>query len=292
MEISKNFHFLYGLFSANVGIIKSFEEVALVDSGFTEESVDTIVSYLELIDGLDRVKYVFLTHGDPDHIGGAHRFQREYGAQVVIHEKEIDRIQNPPSYICPSEADIALDQDRTFQVGRLRIRLMPTPGHSAGSICIYVKKQGILFTGDTIVGPSFSLRTPFSEYERNTYTMLPIRAGVDTYLTSLRNLCRIKSKWLLPGHGKPVFKKTHATIASTIRSVEGLKGKLCSLLDEELCPSELAVRMNIHESLVKEVVDELVNEGLVIFAKERCVKKEPFYKRADVPPCSKAQSIR
>ena len=109
MKIAEDFHFLYGLFSANIGIIKSSEEIALIDSGFSAGSVDAIISYIELLGDFNNIKYLFLTHGDPDHIGGVHRIKNEYGAKVVIHKDEAEKLENPPPFILPSQGDILID---------------------------------------------------------------------------------------------------------------------------------------------------------------------------------------
>jgi hydroxyacylglutathione hydrolase len=278
MKINENFHFLYGLFSANVGIIRSSGEIALVDSGFTEETVDMIAAYLDLVEDSKEIKYVFLTHGDPDHIGGIHRFHDEYKAKVVIHTKEAEKIQNPPPFMPPSKADITIDQDKTFLVGDLEMKLIVTPGHSSGSVCVYNRKHQILFTGDTIVGPSYSLKNPPWEGHARLLNILPVRAGMDTYIDSLRRLCHIKTLWLLPGHGKPIFKKGRERMIETIAVVRDLKDRTRALLKEELCPSELAIRLNAHELVMEETVKELLKERRIEYVRSKCVKEESCYK--------------
>jgi glyoxylase-like metal-dependent hydrolase (beta-lactamase superfamily II) len=85
------------------------------------------------------------THGHGDHTGANRRLKELTGARIVLHEA--DAAGHP-------EADVRLDgSEETLKVGDITFRVIHTPGHTPGGICLYA--EGNLFTGDTLfVGDS------------------------------------------------------------------------------------------------------------------------------------------
>src|SRR4051812_36060750 len=88
MEILPGIHMVDGVLGGRVYIIEDGSTLTLVDTGITG-SARRILRYLRA-HGLDpaSVKQVLLTHGHPDHIGGAAAFRRATGAAVFAHEAE------------------------------------------------------------------------------------------------------------------------------------------------------------------------------------------------------------
>lgn len=123
---------------------------------------------------------VLSTHGHWDHIG-AHRLFQERGAKIFAHPSDkryysdfdwhwkvlFGQFKNdfdlPPerkttfwsSIGRPVSPDRWLSDGEEFSVGGVRIRALHTPGHSAGSMCYLLPDDGILFTGDTLMGNGF-----------------------------------------------------------------------------------------------------------------------------------------
>lgn len=122
-----------------------------------------IVDYIKS-NGMECVEIV-LTHSHFDHITGIVAIRNAFpNAKIAIHKDEFDEMQNPPGplgtavlqYIGSDEllaevrkqpsADIALkESDDIFGW-----KVIHTPGHTKGSICLYNEKEGILIAGDTI----------------------------------------------------------------------------------------------------------------------------------------------
>ena len=89
-----------------------------------------------------QIRYIFNTHGHWDHTMGNDRLKMHTGASIVRHEQE----PGP-------EVDILLVDEKPFQVGEIVFRVLHTPGHTPGGVCLYA--EGQLFTGDTLfVGDS------------------------------------------------------------------------------------------------------------------------------------------
>jgi len=90
------------------------------------------------------IESIVNTHGHGDHTAGSARLKLLTGARIIIHALDADAVP---------EADIRLSDEIDLPAGALTLRVMHTPGHTPGGICLY--GQGQLFTGDTLfVGDS------------------------------------------------------------------------------------------------------------------------------------------
>ena len=96
------------------------------------------------------------THGHPDHTSGNRRMKELTGAPVYMHEAD-DRLFRDPEvaamfqawgFSTAPPADAFLVPDAVFEVGTLSFKVIHTPGHSPGSVCLY--GHGVVVTGDTL----------------------------------------------------------------------------------------------------------------------------------------------
>ena len=106
--------------------------------------------------GVD-IKYIILTHGHGDHIGGIEGHLKDFpDAKIVAYEDEAEMLENPQYNlsldVCGRpvsvSADIYVKDKETLKVGNLELTFIHTPGHSKGGMCIYT--AGHLFSGDTL----------------------------------------------------------------------------------------------------------------------------------------------
>lgn len=102
-----------------------------------------------------RIKYIVNTHSHLDHTMGNRRMKELTGSKIVIHALEADSLVHQPQYLLslfsadPSPpADVTVIDGDEIKIGEISLKVIHTPGHSRGSICLYT--EGIVFTGDTL----------------------------------------------------------------------------------------------------------------------------------------------
>ena len=104
-----------------------------------------------------KIEWVLLTHAHFDHIGGVAELQRA-GAQVVLHRDDFgiaSSFKNLAFYagvkVEKFVPDVTVSGGETLDVAGVKVRVIHTPGHTAGGVC-YVAGD-VIFTGDTLFAP-------------------------------------------------------------------------------------------------------------------------------------------
>ncbi len=110
-------------------------QTAIVDPG---ESGPIIIAIGDRRLGLD---YIFNTHHHGDHIAGNRDLSNAYGAKIAGPAADAHRIAG---------MDIELREATPFDFGGEKMKILETPGHTSGAICLYFPESKILFTGDTL----------------------------------------------------------------------------------------------------------------------------------------------
>ncbi len=92
------------------------------------------------------LQYILITHGYMDHIAGLKHWLEKISPLVCIHESSHNALQKWSNY----DDIIPLKDGNNVQVGKLRFKIMHTPGHTPDSVCFYLERAEKLFSGDAL----------------------------------------------------------------------------------------------------------------------------------------------
>jgi glyoxylase-like metal-dependent hydrolase (beta-lactamase superfamily II) len=215
-------------------LVDSPEGVTVIDAGLPGHWNDLLTELKSMGHTIDDVKGVILTHGDSDHIGFAERIRRDHGVPVYVHHADAARAKGakPPATATPkmkvgpllqfigyslrknglaakhlTEVIEVSDGDTLDLPGAPQIIGMP--GHSPGSIAVWVPSVDAVFVGDAlttrhvltgVVGPA---PAPFTDEP-------------EVAIASLTALLPTGATWVLPGHGGP----WSGGVAAAVEAVE------------------------------------------------------------------------
>jgi glyoxylase-like metal-dependent hydrolase (beta-lactamase superfamily II) len=121
-----------------------------------------------------RIKYIANSHAHIDHILGVGAIRDETGARFLLHGGDVELARNTANsarswmgveIANPPEPDALLHDNDDIDVDGLKLKVLHTPGHTAGSVCFYA--NGVLFAGDTLFARSIG-RTdlPGGDYDQ------------------------------------------------------------------------------------------------------------------------------
>jgi len=217
-EVVPDVHLFDDLGIANVYLLVSEDGLTLVDTGLANHADDVGGQLLEAGFAMTDVRHIVLTHAHGDHVGGAAELAQRSGAEVIAHRLEVPYIeQRRPlparkalnrtlnrlsTRVMPSPPVSVgrgvLDGDVVDALGGLRV--VHTPGHTPGSICLYQAERGILFCGDALFNANPVTRKPG--------LMLPPRiicSDNDLARASVGEILSLEFDVLCAGHGEPIL---------------------------------------------------------------------------------------
>lgn len=185
--------FILGLLQTNCYLLscEATKEAVIIDP---PEPDSQLINYLKQNDL--RLRYILLTHGHIDHIGGVAFLKENSDAKVLMHRADLPLVKDVAIYaqwfdlnLPPSFAiDDFLTENQTISIGTINLKVISTPGHTPGSVCFI--HSSFVFAGDTLFARSIG-RTdlPGGDYE--------------AILLSIKNklLTLDESTTVFPGHG-------------------------------------------------------------------------------------------
>jgi endoribonuclease LACTB2 len=157
-------------------------QVLSIDSG---EAMDRyrwmLRGYLAAVEKAE-IALAGITHHHADHSGNLKWVREELKAEIVTVKDAVPLLKGrlPRTGVRTFAPDSIVDLD-----GGVRLRVLRTPGHSTDSICYYLEDEGVLFSGDTLLGSSTTTVQDLGAYRRSLAQLLE--------LPNLKVIC--------PGHG-------------------------------------------------------------------------------------------
>jgi glyoxylase-like metal-dependent hydrolase (beta-lactamase superfamily II) len=146
--------------------------------------------------GHDTVTHILVTHRHRDHTEAAIELAQETGARLAAGAPAITSVPLPGHHH-EEETDLAFSPDLVLGKGDRvagpdwTLEALPTPGHTADHLCFALAQDGLLFTGDHIMGWSTSV-------------VIPPDGDMRAYVASLRLLLARGDTAYLPGHGPAI----------------------------------------------------------------------------------------
>jgi len=175
----------------SIYLVDGGEESAIIDCG-TRGDAGVLLENAEAV-GVSRasIKYLILTHGHIDHIGRAYSLKEKLGLDIVAHQLDLPAIEEGHARLTsayyygveysPVKVDVVLCQPvEKFKLGKLQLVCVHTPGHTPGSISVYVDVGGkrVLF-GQDIHGPfDPSWGADLDEWRKSMHTLLELEADI------------------------------------------------------------------------------------------------------------------
>mgnify|MGYP000867186117 CR=1 FL=1 len=149
-------------------------------------------------------KGIILTHGHFDHCLAAFALKKIYNIPILASTKDLfllKLIKKSSGYWTQTDyltfpilkIDFDLNKTKTFVFDDINIQVIKTPGHTPGSICLYIPESNILFSGDTLFKAAVG-RTDLTYSDKNLL------------MKSLKKLSKLPvNTTIYPGHGPRTF---------------------------------------------------------------------------------------
>lgn len=154
----------------NIWLLGDEDEVLVIDAGFDVSAITAAIDGREVLG-------ILCTHAHNDHVDAAPALADATGAPVLLHpgDARLWATVNPGR-----RPDAELADGQVLEVAGSAVVVLHTPGHTAGSVCLHLPDDGVLFSGDTllsggpgITGDVLSSRSTLLESVREKLLVLP-----------------------------------------------------------------------------------------------------------------------
>ncbi len=211
-----------GVWGANVYLLVDNGDLTLVDTGFAGRADLILEQITKLGYSPSDVKKIIITHHHGDHTGNLAKLKSVTGAEVVAHPADapyIDGTMPQPGparpqwlgrflsrfswlfYTEPVAVDVLVSDGQELPVLG-GVEILSTPGHTPGSICLYLQDEKVLIAGDLLAN-RFGIRLPSRGFTVDTVQETQ----------SIRRLIGLDFDIICFGHGAPIMHNADQVVA-------------------------------------------------------------------------------
>ncbi len=124
----------------NIWVIGDDDECVVIDAPHDVDAILAVVAGRA-------VKAIICTHAHDDHVRVAPELRQRVGAPILLHPAD-----KPLWELTHSDElwDADLEDEQSLKVAGASVKVLHTPGHAPGAVCLYVHDLGCVFTGDTL----------------------------------------------------------------------------------------------------------------------------------------------
>ena len=171
------------------------ERATVIDTGVGNRSNPLLPQLKQMGVEPANIDKVILTHAHHDHAMGAFLILERASPRVYVHERDTAYIATHlgASLVKANDGDV-------IETELWPLRVLWTPGHTEGGMCLYNAERRVLFSGDTVFPDGY-----YGRYDGESGSLEAIQE-------SLRRLNGLDVDVMLPGHGEPVLSDGHRHI--------------------------------------------------------------------------------
>ncbi len=220
---------LPGFPAPNSFLVFGSDASVLIDTGWeNDDDHRARVEYLREVNAPPIIE-IIITHRHPDHAGGALHLHRHASAPLSCHPSDRESIERDRLH---GQAEIALELrgGECRDLGGLTVEALHAPGHTIGSLALYIPQRGALFTSDTVMSIS-------------TTAINPRDGSLSQYLQTLNLFKEIGARVMYAGHGAPVRDPARRLDALILHRQQREEAILKELKAAPLTPGELRSRI-------------------------------------------------
>jgi len=183
--------------SSHTYLVRGSDKNMLIDTGTTGNFPNLSECLGEIGLKIEDIHFILLTHEHSDHTGATPFFINS--AVVCAHRLAANKIELVDEFVTMTKylntpekdfyAHIWLEDSMFIDLGNYKFKIIHTPGHTSGCICIYETKEGFLFSGDTV-------------FANGILSDIASSGNISDYVNSMEKLNTMKISELYPGHGR------------------------------------------------------------------------------------------
>ena len=244
----------------NIYLIKDGRYNILIDTGYYAPKVLSELESELKVNGLEfgDISHIIITHTHFDHCGLAGKLKESSGAELILHETESEIIKNrwinfdnfmnqvksrfhqhgasineltsflkvlksQKGYVIPAFPDKMVKGNENLSFNSFKLKVLLTPGHSTGHICLYEPEKKLLFSGDHIMAEGIPPTSYLPGYSENP---------LGDFINSFHIFNTLEADMVLPGHG-PVFNGLNERIQQMLHQINQHQLDVINVLGNE-----------------------------------------------------------